>query len=115
MVSKLIEGTPGHPLHPPLTDATIGMFALGAGLAVIGYAGGLGDAAAKAMWLALAVPSALTGLAEWLSISRGTPLFRTATSHLLAMVAAVAIFALAAWRQWSGWHSSGDVSSRGSS
>jgi uncharacterized membrane protein len=115
MLSKLIKGTAGHPLHPPLTDATIGMFALAAGLAVVGSAGGLGDAAAKAMWLALvgglvlAVPTALTGLTEWLSISRGTPLWWTATSHLLAMVTAVALFALAAWQQWSGWHSTGDV------
>jgi hypothetical protein len=24
----LVHGLPGHPLHPPLTDATIGMFVL---------------------------------------------------------------------------------------
>jgi uncharacterized membrane protein len=115
MVSKLIKGTAGHPLHPPLTDATIGMFALAAGLAVVGSCGGLGDVAGKAMWLALvgglilALPTAATGLADWLSITRGTPLWRTATSHLLAMVTAVAVLGVAAWQQWSGWHSSGEV------
>jgi hypothetical protein len=49
----LIRGLPGHPLHPPLTDATIGMYVLAGGLAVIGYAGGIEPAAAKAKWLAL--------------------------------------------------------------
>ena len=62
----LIRGLPGHPLHPPLTDATIGMYVLAAGLAIIGYAGWIELAAAKGMWLALAgglivsVPTAVT-------------------------------------------------------
>lgn len=34
----LIHGTRGHPLHPPLTDAVIGMFTLAAGLSIIGFA-----------------------------------------------------------------------------
>jgi len=42
---KLIHGLPGHPLHPPLTDATIGMFVLAAAGGVIGAVGGLGEAA----------------------------------------------------------------------
>ena len=61
----LIRGLPGHPLHPPLTDATIGMYVLAGGLAIMGYAGGIELVAAKAMWLALiggligSVPTAL--------------------------------------------------------
>jgi uncharacterized membrane protein len=108
-LSKLIRGLPGHPAHPPLTDATIGMFVLAAGLAVIGYAGGLGSAAGEAMWLALvgglivAVPTALTGLADWLTIEWGSELWRTATAHMLAMIGAVSLFAIAAWLQWEGW------------
>src|SRR5687767_15962971 len=109
MLSKLIRGVPGHPAHPPLTDATIGMFVLAAGLAVIGYAGGLGSAAGEAMWLALvgglivAVPTALTGFADWLRVEWGSELWRTATAHMLAMVSAVSLFAIAAWLQWEGW------------
>jgi uncharacterized membrane protein len=105
----LVRGLPGHPLHPPLTDATIGMFVLAAGLAIIGKAGGIELAAAKSMWLALigglivAVPTALTGLVDWLSIEWGSPRWRTATLHLTAMITAVALFALAAWRQHSGY------------
>lgn len=105
----LVRGLPGHPLHPPLTDATIGMFVLAAGLAIIGKAGAIELAAAKGMWLALiggliaAVPTALTGLVDWLSIEWGSARWRTATLHLTAMVSAVALFALAAWRQYHGY------------
>lgn len=105
----LIRGVPGHPLHPPLTDATIGMFVLAAGLSIIGTAGAVQLAAAKGMWLALigglivAVPTALTGLVDWLSIPWGSARWRTATLHLTAMVTAVVLFALAAWAQYDGY------------
>jgi uncharacterized membrane protein len=105
----LVRGLPGHPLHPPLTDATIGMYTLAAGLAVIGKAGAIELAAAKGMWLALigglivSVPTALTGLVDWLMIEWGTSRWRTATFHLTAMVTAVGLFALAAWRQYNGY------------
>jgi uncharacterized membrane protein len=104
-----VRGLPGHPLHPPLTDATIGMYVLAAGLAIIGKAGAIQFAAAKGMWLALigglivSVPTALTGLVDWLTIEWGTPRWRTATFHLTAMVSAVGLFALAAWRQYHGY------------
>jgi uncharacterized membrane protein len=105
----LIRGLPGHPLHPPLTDATIGMYVLASGLAIIGYAGGIQLAAAKGMWLALigglivSIPTAVTGLIDWLGITWGSPRWRTATWHLTAMVTAVTLFALAAWRQYDGY------------
>jgi len=105
----LIRGLPGHPLHPPLTGATIGMYALAGGLAVLGYAGAIKLAAAKGMWLALigglivSVPTALTGLVDWLSIDWGSARWRTATLHLTAMVSAVVLFAFAAWRQYEGY------------
>jgi uncharacterized membrane protein len=105
----LIRGLPGHPLHPPLTDATIGMYVLAGGLAIIGAAGGVKEAAAKGMWLALigglivSVPTALTGLVDWLTIEWGSPRWRIATFHLTAMVSAVVLFALGAWRQHPGY------------
>jgi uncharacterized membrane protein len=104
-----VRGLPGHPLHPPLTDATIGMYVLAGGLAIIGKAGGIELAAAKGMWLALigglivSIPTALTGLIDWLSIEWGSPRWRTATLHLTAMVSAVTLFALAAWQQYDGY------------
>lgn len=105
----LLRGLPGHPLHPPFTDATIGMFVLAAGLAVIGSAGAIKEPAGKAMWLALiggliaAVPAATTGLVDWLFLEWGSSRWRTATAHMTAMVTAVVLFALAAWRQHPGY------------
>lgn len=104
-----LRGLPGHPLHPPFTDATIGMFVLAAGLGVIGTAGAIEEPAGKAMWLALiggliaAVPAATTGMVDWLFIKWGSPRWRTATAHMTAMVTAVVLFALAAWQQHPGY------------
>ena len=116
--SVVLHGLEGHPLHPPLTDATIGMFVLATGLAVIGAFGAIEDAAGKACWLALigglivAVPTAATGFADWIRLEWGTPRWRTATLHLTAMVTAVVLFALAAWLQHPGYQH-GDVTTGG--
>ena len=104
-----LRGSAGHPLHPPFTDATIGMFVLASGLAVIGSAGAIKEPAGKAMWLALiggliaAVPAATTGFVDWLFIEWGSARWRTATAHMTAMLTAVALFALAAWQQHPGY------------
>ena len=114
----LLHGLPGHPLHPPLTDATIGMFVLATALAVLGAAGAFGEAAGKACWLALmgglivAVPTAATGFADWVRLDWGSARWRTATLHLTAMVCAVALFAVAAWLQHSGYER-GEVTTGG--
>jgi uncharacterized membrane protein len=108
-LTYLIRGLPGHPLHPPLTDATIGAYTAAA---VLGFASIVGVAekgAAHGWWLALVlgliftVPTALAGLADWLTISPGTPLKRTATSHLIAMVSATVFFLIAALTGDSGY------------
>jgi uncharacterized membrane protein len=94
------------------------MFVFATGLSVVGYAGGITDAAGKGMWLALigglivALPTAVTGFADWVTIAWGTPRWRTATLHLTAMLSAVALFALAAWRQYPGYEQ-GHVTSGG--
>jgi uncharacterized membrane protein len=114
----LLHGLPGHPLHPPLTDATIGMFVLAAGLAVIGAVGAIEDTAGPACWLALigglivAVPTAATGFADWVGLEWGSARWRTATLHLSAMVTAVALFAVAAWLQHPGYQD-GEVTTGG--
>jgi uncharacterized membrane protein len=106
---SLIRGLPGHPLHPPFTDATIGMFTLAAGLGIIGFAGLIEEPAGKAMWLALigglitSLPTAATGFVDWVTITWGTPRWRAATLHLSAMLLAVTLFALAAWQQYVGY------------
>jgi uncharacterized membrane protein len=105
----LLHGVPGHPLHPPLTDATIGMFVLATALAVLGALGAIGEAAGKACWLALiggvivAVPTAATGFADWVRLDWGSARWRTATQHLTAMLCSVTLFAVAAWLQHRGY------------
>jgi uncharacterized membrane protein len=114
----VLHGLPGHPLHPPLTDATIGMFVLAGGLALIGAFGVIEDEAGKACWLALigglivAVPTAATGFADWIRLDWGSPRWRTATQHLTAMITAVALFAVAAWLQHRGYER-GEVTTGG--
>jgi len=74
-LSYLVRGFPGHPLHPPLTDATIGAYTTATVLGSLAFAGVSEANLTKAWWLALLVGlgftafAALTGLAEWLSIA----------------------------------------------
>jgi hypothetical protein len=53
----------------------------------------------------------VTGLIDWLGITRGTPLWRTATAHMLAMLTATAVFLLAAILGHDGY-SAGEVTGR---
>jgi uncharacterized membrane protein len=108
-LSYLYRGQPGHPIHPPLTDATIGAYTAAT---VAGFASIIGIAekgAASAWWLAMVigliftVPTALTGLLDWIVIDRNTPLFRTATSHMIAMVTATIFFLIAVLVGHSGY------------
>jgi uncharacterized membrane protein len=101
-LSYLIKGLPGHPLHPPLTDATIGMYTAASAFGLLSALGVSEGNLAIAWWLALIAglvvtgPTALTGLIDWLSITWGTPLWRTATVHMLSMLTASVFFLLAA-------------------
>jgi uncharacterized membrane protein len=100
-LSYLIRGLPGHPLHPPLTDAAIGAYTAATAMGLASILGVAEDSAAHGWWLALVlgliftVPTASTGFADWLTISTGTPLKRTATSHALANVTAAVLFLIA--------------------
>jgi uncharacterized membrane protein len=96
--SQLVTGLPGHPTHPPLTDVTIGLYSGAAAFAVLSAVGVSEENLAVAWWLALVaalvvtVPTAVTGLLDWLKIGRGSALWRTATAHLVAMVTATVVF-----------------------
>ena len=97
----LIRGLPGHPLHPPLTDATIGIYTFATIAALADVLGISNNAATHGWWLALlaglitTVATALTGLLDWLTIERGTELWKTATLHMATMVSATVFFGLA--------------------
>ena len=47
----LLRGLPGHPLHPPLTDATIGAYTFAAAMAVLSRLGVSEHNTATAWWL----------------------------------------------------------------
>jgi len=100
--SYLVEGLPGHPLHPPLTDATIGTYTFATLAAVLSKLGVADHAFAQAWWLALVIGlvttifTALTGLLDWLKITWGSALWKTATLHLSAMLTATVFFLIAA-------------------
>ena len=68
-----LRGFPGHPSHPPLTDATIGAYTFAALAAILSKAGVAEHGFAQAWWLALVVAAissaltVLTGLLDWLT------------------------------------------------
>jgi uncharacterized membrane protein len=114
----LVKGFPGHPSHPPLTDVSIGAYTVGTLMLVLGALdveraqmahGGL---LAISGGLLVALPTAITGLADWLDLPRGTPARATATVHLLAMVSATVGFALA-WLLQRPGYLDGDVRTGG--
>jgi uncharacterized membrane protein len=96
-----LRGFPGHPSHPPLTDATIGAYTFATVAAILSKAGVAEHGFAQAWWLALlvgAISSVLTvgtGFLDWLQISSGTPLWRTATIHAVTNAVASVFFVLA--------------------
>src|SRR3954451_1922180 len=96
-----LRGFPGHPSHPPLTDVTIGGYTFGTIAAILSKAGVAEHAFAQAWWLALLVGACSslltvsTGFLDWLKISSGTPLWRTATIHALTNAVASVFFVLA--------------------
>ena len=109
-LSYLVHGLPGHPLHPPLTDVTIGSYTVALVAGFLDVTGISDTTAAHAWWIALliglasTVLTALAGFADWLQISGGTPLWRTATAHALVNVTATVLFGIAALFGHDDWY-----------
>src|SRR5205823_11720818 len=107
---RLVKGSPGKPLHPPLTDASIGAYTVGVAALIAGKAGLQTPQMAHAALIAisfgllLAAPTAVTGLLDWLDIPKGTPARTTATIHLLIMVTTTVLFALTWLAQRPGYN-----------
>ena len=85
-LSYLVKGLPGHPLHPPLTDFTIGTYTFATVASILDVANLVEDKAAYAWWIALVVGlcstalTATTGFVDWLEIEWGSELWKTATA-----------------------------------
>lgn len=88
----------GHPIHPALTDFPIALLPLALVWEIIALWQG-GDFWWKAaFWtliagLVVAVPTAVTGFLDYLTLTRNSTAFKTATTHMLVMLTAVCFFA----------------------
>src|SRR4051794_5072799 len=109
-LSYLWRGLPGHPIHPPLTDATIGAYTFATVAALIQVIGITSHSGAYAWWLALVADAIFstvtvtTGFLDCLTIESGTPLKRSAPAHALANAAARVFFILPVifgWKHYS--------------
>jgi uncharacterized membrane protein len=101
-LSYLWKGLPGHPIHPPLTDVTIGTYTAATVMAFASVVGVANHGAAHGWWLALVIGllstalTATTGFADWLTIEWRSPLWWTATWHMCSMLTATVFFLIAA-------------------
>jgi uncharacterized membrane protein len=101
---------PGKPLHPPFTDVSIGAYTAGVAMLVAGAAGleeeqmAHGALIAISVGLIVALPTAVTGLLDWLDIPKGTPARTNATIHLFVMLAATVLFAVTWLAQRPGYN-----------
>ena len=97
-LSYLVKGLPGHPLHPPLTDFTIGTYTFATVAGFLDVTGLVERNASYGWWIALVVGlcstalTATTGFIDWIEIEWGSELWKTATAHLTAMLAATGVF-----------------------
>lgn len=97
-IADLLHGTwLGHPLHPVLTDLTIGAWTFGAVFDAVGAV--TGDRAIQrtadqltAIGTASAVPTALAGITDYSTLPKGSA--NTATSHALLNGASLALYGL---------------------
>ena len=107
---RLIKEAPGKPLHPPLTDVSIGAYTAGVAMLVAGAAGlqeeqmAHGALIAISVGLIVALPTAITGLLDWLDIPKDTPARTNATIHLFVMLAATVLFAFTWLAQRPGYN-----------
>jgi uncharacterized membrane protein len=113
-VSYLLKGPPGHPLHPPLTDVTIGTYTFATIAAFLNSVGLVGKNATSGWWIALVVGlcstalTATTGFIDWIEIEWGSTVWKKATWHLSVMLAASGAF-LAATLVGHACYTSGSV------
>lgn len=94
-----VAGPYGHPFHPVLVTVPIGAWVSSIVLDVVAMAGDNEGLAEASQWLigigiVGALAAALFGLMDLSVIPRGTPAFRTGTTHMALNVLAVVLFAI---------------------
>ncbi len=106
----LLRGWRGHPLHPPLTDVTIGSFTVTAVAVVVGWAGFVERRMLDVAFLSAVIGiisaafTILTGFADYVRIRRGTAMRRTVNLHWVVNLLSIAAFTGAAALLQPGWN-----------
>lgn len=98
-LTTLVKGFAGKPLHPPLTDVSIGAYTAGVAMLIAGAFGfeqpamATGAVLAVGVGLLAAVPTVVTGLVDLFGIPANAPARTLGWLHLAAMATATALFA----------------------
>ncbi|TDC64898.1 (2Fe-2S)-binding protein [Actinomadura sp. GC306] len=104
-VKDTLHGVPmGHPAHPPLTDVPMGLWM---SAAVLDLMPGTRRASQTlvAAGLAGAVPTVLTGVADWASMHREQQ--RVGLIHAMSMATASGLYSASFWARYQGRDSAG--------
>ena len=101
MLKDVLQGKPiGHPLHPALVHLPIGLFVFSLLLDVASFLTDDGNPFVRGAYYTLlfgviaALVAAIPGIVDWADIRADSRARRTATTHMLLNIAAVAIFAI---------------------
>ena len=107
-IIRLLNGPKGRPLHPPLTDIVIGGYTIGTFAAVSSWQGWEPEAmaivatGAISVSASIALLTALTGLADWSTIEKGSPARRLGLWHLAVILASGALYSAVGFRIYDG-------------
>lgn len=103
---KGVRGFAGKPMHPPLTDVTVGAYVIAPILLILAFlfsgSGWAEDAQKAGAWVLLiggisSVATALTGYADWLNTEKGTQIRRMVNAHAWTMIALTVVVLLSLW------------------
>lgn len=106
---KGLRGFAGKPLHPPLTDVTVGAYTIGPILTLVAFlfkdsswatdvykAGGYVVLVGAVSSLA----TVLTGFADWLNTEKGTQMRRMVNAHAWTMITLTVVVLLELWYRY---------------
>lgn len=106
---KGLRGFSGKPLHPPLTDITIGAYTIGPILSLIGFlfseSGWAPDVYKAGGWVILAgaissLGTVTTGFADWLNTEKGTQIRRMTNAHAWTMITLTIVVLIELWYRY---------------
>lgn len=103
---KGLRGFAGKPFHPPLTDVTVGAYAIAPLLLLVAFlfedSSWASDMQKAGAWVLLiggisSVATALTGFADWLNTKKGTQVRRMANAHAWTMITLTVVVLFSLW------------------